>query len=133
MKKPRVLSFANGKAPPLRKDLEAHHKRQLEVLAMPYEGTPNADYYLGSGPLTGAELWELREGETPVYELWLCDADGGYLFAAGKSRVLAQVLQGGFECEDERVAKEVLGALATAKPTKKTVRLFLLKRDNPPE
>lgn len=49
------------------------------------------------------EWWSLAEGGARRYELWLCNADTGYLFEAGSTRLVGSVAQGFFWPQDPAV------------------------------
>jgi len=61
---------------------------------------------------TSVEWWDVGDDELR-FQLWLCNADGGYLFDAGTTTLRANVIQWDFDI-DELLPSDVRGEVAHA-------------------
>jgi hypothetical protein len=71
---------------------------------------------------TPCEWWDIVDDEVPRFQLWLCSADCGYLFAAGTTDLAAIVIQDQFDLDEQLPADARAGIAAAAKIAKKRSR-----------
>jgi hypothetical protein len=114
-----------------RKDLDALRAKQLEAANKKYGGkklTVDQLFALeGEGEEAGEvimpSLCELvlieDEKGTPTHDAWMYMGDSGTIFAAGTTKVVAEIIQGGLECKRLPLKLALQDALARKPPKAK--------------
>ena len=83
---------------------------QLAVIATLYFGSPGPvtidDDFAGADPLAArvlstVDLWKVMDGANHVYDVWTYMGDSGTVFRAGTAESVAEIIQGGLECDDD--------------------------------
>lgn len=107
--KARKLSLANYRLPLTAKKHSDAEKKQLTALLKP-ERLTIAKAAKHEEWKDSLEVVDVVDGKTKVYQLYVWPSGNGVMFAAGKTKVIANIVQHGFECEDEDICKAVQAA-----------------------
>lgn len=102
-------------------ELSAIDRLQLEVASKLYDGTGRTveEMYAATDveeePILPSMTSHLRidDAGTHAYDAWLYMVDAGTIFSAGTTDVVAEIIQGGLECQDPAL-RAALSALLTA-------------------
>jgi hypothetical protein len=112
-----TLRFVNRTTVSSIDDLPPVNREQLRQSGLGWDGLdlPAADRLDDSGEehsfLGFCERWDVVDPatETLTYEAWFYMVDSGTFFRAGTDEVVAEVIQFGLECDDDRL-RPLLGA-----------------------
>ena len=96
---------------------------QLQLAGKAYDGEdrPVADRLAGDGSeeVEGSfqgscDLWEIVDGDQPLYDAWLLMSDSGSIFRARTTEEVAGIVQCGLECDDPEIRREIGVAMVEA-------------------
>lgn len=128
---PDILAVASSTEPPpalvpIEHPLTASalgdtERRQLEIGSERYDGSHRTAgaIFAGEGdePITHDSIRRfalLRDG-APAYDAWLFMTDAGIVFRARSTDVIAEIVQGGIECADAALRRDLRIAIAVAR------------------
>ena len=103
-------------------ELDAISRKQVELCAERFDGRTLSAAQLVAGdedePIAPFERTRIADAKrTPAFDAWRYSVDGGTVFRAGSTDVIAEIIQDGLECSDRALRLALIDALAT-KPTK---------------
>lgn len=103
-------------------ELDAVATLQLPVLGERYDGQKRSAAAILAGDDDGEAIvpstlrrFALSEGGRVTFDAWMYMGDSGTVFEADTTKVVAEVVQGGLECLDVALRRELRTALAEAK------------------
>ncbi|MFN0246698.1 MAG: hypothetical protein ACKV2T_07300 [Kofleriaceae bacterium] len=116
----RALTTMNG--------LSTQDLEQLAVIGSLFFGAPGPvtiDDDFAADPLPARVLmsvdhWKVVDGSTHAYDVWTYMGDSGVVFRAGAAQPVAEIIQGGLECDDDALGAALDQAIHDAyNPAKK--------------
>jgi hypothetical protein len=110
--KARNLKLAGYRRPLAAKKLADAEKKQLSVL-LKAEGLTVAKSAKDEEWKDSVELVDVVDGKSVVYQLYVWPSGNGVMYAAGKTKVIANIMQHTFECEDAELCKAIAAAWKT--------------------
>lgn len=116
---PPALVFVAQESPRAASELDVLGREQLVIASERYDGSKRSiEAIFAARPddeglvMRTVERWTITRGGVPAYDAWLAMGDSGTIFAHGTTRVVADVVQGGVECEDATLRVELAQARA---------------------
>ena len=111
---------------PTIKELDANAKKQVELSAKRFDDRKQsaADLLAGKGdePLAPFERVAIADETGKLaYEAWFHLIDAGSIYKAGTTKLVAQIIQDGIECDNPPL-REAFNDVIRAKPTRKSAK-----------
>lgn len=147
-KHPAILTVLTEPEPPPQfsvalvplEPLDAAAARQLEAVSERYDGKKRTAAAILAGddedeaivPSTVRRIVLTENGERK-YDAWMYMGDTATVFVAGTTEVVAEVVQGGLECRDAGLKRELRTALAEAKERARSGRETAARTKAPPK
>jgi hypothetical protein len=124
--KPAPKLHVVTRSKPTIKELDANAKKQVEQSAKRFDDRKQsaADLLAGKGdePLAPFERVAIADEKGKLaYEAWLHLIDAGSIYKAGTTKLVAQIIQDGIECDDHAL-RDAFNDVIQAKPKRKTAK-----------
>jgi len=120
-KDPPCLRFQNCRKPTSVDELSSIERAQLEKAGKLYDGEELSAEARLCTPNQGDEetsfygfisLWDLvNKSGNVLYTAWFYKVDSGSIFSVGTTDIVAEIIQFGIECDDDKFVQQLMGAV----------------------